>query len=123
MLYEVITVPLLREKAKLLYPGCCFPGENPALTPFDGRPPLVIWNHRWEFDKNPDAFFDVLDRMQVQGPDFRLAVMGENFSKKPAVFKNLEKRFGKRLVHCGYMESQDAYYRMLQNGHIVISIV
>ena len=55
-------VDQIRSKADVLYPGCRFPanGLGGADTPGE-VPPLIIWNHRWEFDKNPDDFFSALD--------------------------------------------------------------
>jgi len=49
-------------------------------------PPLVIWNHRWEFDKNPELFFSVLGQVDETGKRFRLALLGENYQNVPQAF-------------------------------------
>ena len=28
------------------------------------REPLILWNHRWEYDKNPEPFFQSLFRLK-----------------------------------------------------------
>jgi glycosyltransferase involved in cell wall biosynthesis len=54
-------VEAIRSKAGLLYPGCRFPAQVLSTAEFSREvPPLIIWNHRWEFDKNPDDFFQAL---------------------------------------------------------------
>ena len=42
--------------------------------------PLILWNHRWEHDKDPDAFFAAL---QAVDAPFRLAVCGAQFEDVP----------------------------------------
>ncbi|MFT6603718.1 MAG: glycosyltransferase involved in cell wall biosynthesis, partial [Bacteriovoracaceae bacterium] len=38
--------------------------------------PLVLWNHRWEHDKNPEEFFKLLFELKDEGYAFELAVLG-----------------------------------------------
>ncbi|HUV08345.1 MAG TPA: hypothetical protein VMX75_11490 [Spirochaetia bacterium] len=90
-------VESIREKSRLLHPGCSFPpvfaweskfpcearfhleeGGNPWQAEREGPPPLIIWNHWWEFDKGPEAFFCALDGALEEGSEFRLALLGEN---------------------------------------------
>ena len=112
----------IRAKAGVLYPGCRFTagGVSPQdLLP--ESPPLIIWNHRWEFDKNPQAFFDALDAVLENGAEFRLALLGENFQTVPKAFIRARSRYGKRIVQYGYVESGAEYINWLQQGAIVIS--
>ena len=112
----------IRAKAGVLYPGCRFTagGVSPQdLLP--ESPPLIIWNHRWEFDKNPQAFFDTLDAVLENGAEFRLALLGENFQAVPKAFIRARSRYGKRIVLYGYVESRAEYINWLQQGAIVIS--
>ena len=85
------------------------------------EPPLIIWNHRWEFDKNPDAFFQALDAMLAKGRDFRLALLGESSRTVPSCFASARQRYGRRIVHVGYVPSREAYVQWLRQGAIVIS--
>jgi len=114
----------IRDKSDVLCPGCRFPSRNEysanPLSPKD-TPPLIIWNHRWEFDKNPKAFFDALDAIVDMGLDFRLALLGENFQAVPKEFVAAKKRLKKHIVQYGYVESRKSYIRWLRQGHIVVS--
>ncbi len=112
----------IRAKVDVLYPGCRFPAKGfidaaPSLE----FPPLIIWNHRWEFDKNPDEFFHVLDAVLAGGAEFRLALLGENFQVVPKAFMGARARYGGRIVQYGYVESRQEYINWLKRGSIVIS--
>jgi len=112
----------IRAKAGVLYPGCRFAAGNVFLHDIPPEsPPLIIWNHRWEFDKNPEAFFDALDAVLENGAEFRLALLGENFQAMPKAFIGARSRYGRRIVHYGYVESRQEYIKWLQQGSIVIS--
>ncbi len=121
---------ILRERSGVLYPGCdfrqasgpkCAPEPPKASTPSPTAPPLIIWNHRWEFDKRPELFFDVLDGALKAGYDFRLALLGQNFQAMPQPFLTARERYGSRIVRFGYVPDKHQYYQWLQAGDIVIS--
>lgn len=111
----------IRAKAGVLYPGCHFsdaPSDPPPLPP---GPPLVIWNHRWEFDKNPQCFFDALWRVARRGIDFRLAILGENYATAPPVFAEARARLADRIVQFGYVDRRSAYIDWLKRGFVAVS--
>lgn len=112
----------IRSKTGLLYPGCRFAAGSVSLRELPPEsPPLIVWNHRWEFDKNPEAFFDALDAVLENGSEFRLALLGENFQAVPKAFIRARSRYGRRIVQYGYVESRAEYINWLQQGSIVIS--
>lgn len=111
----------IRDKSAVLHPGCRIPSEKERLPLCDDESPLIIWNHRWEFDKAPEDFFEALDGVRERGLDFRLALLGENFQVVPKPFIRAKKRHGERIVQYGYLESREAYVRMLGQGAIVVS--
>lgn len=112
----------IRRRSSVLYPGCRFP-ERREKGPSgkSGEPPLVIWNHRWEFDKDPETFFKAIDRLADQGLDFRLAVLGERFRNVPECFSIARARHGDRIVQYGYAPSREEYMEWLGRGTVVVS--
>ncbi len=115
-------VNAIRSKADVLYPGCRLPANgHPRPEINTTRPPLIIWNHRWEFDKNPELFFDTLDAVADRGADFRLALLGESCQTVPKVFMRARKRYGRRILQYGHVASRAAYIDWLEQGAVVIS--
>ena len=112
----------IRSRADVLYPGCRFAAQDRVADDFCRKlPPLIIWNHRWEFDKNPDEFFQALDAVLDAGAEFRLALLGENCQTVPKAFIGARERYGVRIVQYGYVESRQQYIDWLSQGSIIIS--
>jgi glycosyltransferase involved in cell wall biosynthesis len=93
--------------------------------PTTGRP-LVLWNHRWEYDKDPATFFRAIYRLADQadrsvGPDFGLILVGESFRNWPAEFLEARQRLPDRIIHFGYAEDAETYARLLWQADVVVS--
>lgn len=84
-----------------------------------GQPPLVVWNHRWEYDKDPESFFSALFDLADEGVDFRLAVLGESFGRVPEIFAVAKKRLAAQVVQWGYTDSFGEYAEWLWRGDIL----
>ncbi len=84
------------------------------------RPALIVWNQRWEHDKNPARMFAALARLAESGLDFRVAICGENFSNVPAEFDRGRDLLGKRVYHYGFAE-RERYLELLGEASVVLS--
>jgi glycosyltransferase involved in cell wall biosynthesis len=112
----------IQTKATVLYPGCNYPAGPVKLQPWDvSDPPLIVWNHRWEFDKSPETFFAALESVSSAGIEFRLALLGENFQVVPKPFLIAKETYGERIVQYGYEVSKEKYQDWLKQGVIVVS--
>jgi glycosyltransferase involved in cell wall biosynthesis len=81
----------------------------------------ILWNHRWEYDKDPGTFFRAIYQLADEGWDFDLALLGESFRKLPEEFLAARARLPDRIVHFGYAEDWKAYARILCTSDIVVS--
>ncbi len=82
--------------------------------------PLILWNHRWEFDKAPERFFRVLYRLAEEGYPFRLAILGESPDKKePEAFREARERLGDHIVAYGYRDAFEDYVQWLHAADIL----
>ena len=113
----------IKAKATLLYPGIDFSKIDNALQSQrkSSLPPVIVWNHRWEHDKNPEYFFKTLFDLDADGLDFRLIVLGQSFRRRPAIFSEAQDKLQHKIIHFGFVESRDEYARLLQTGDIVVS--
>src|SRR5699024_4650383 len=115
-------VEKIREKSVVLYPGL-------DLTRFDAslhaqKPnehPVIVWNQRWQFDRNPAMFFRVLNRLNDIDLTFDLILAGDSQHEKPEEFEKAWKRYGRHITHFGYVENKENYSKLLHSGDIVVS--
>lgn len=82
--------------------------------------PVVLWNHRWEYDKDPAAFFDALRAVADAGVAFDIAVAGERYMTEPPEFADARAWLGDRVVHWG-TASDDDYPELLARADVVVS--
>lgn len=116
------TVEQIKEKSVVLYPGL-------ELKPFDEQPdtrqsnerPVIVWNQRWQFDRNPAMFFRVLNRLNDIDLKFDLILAGDTKHEKPEEFAKAWSRYGQQITHFGYVEDKENYSRLLHSGDIVVS--
>jgi glycosyltransferase involved in cell wall biosynthesis len=121
-LNETQSVDRVREKSRTLPLGLDlrrFDAYREKSSAADNRSPLLLWNHRWEYDKHPEAFFNTLFRLQDEGLAFELAVLGESYRRRPEIFAIARTRLKERIVHWGYVESFAEYARWLWRADIL----
>jgi len=83
--------------------------------------PILLWNHRWEHDKDPETFFEVLIALAERGVPFRLAVVGERYRKVPPIFEAARARLSARFVQFGHLPDRASYEALLRRCHVVVS--
>lgn len=109
---ELDTVEHLRSKSDVLPVGI-------DLARLDNRfdraqqkaSPLIIWNQRMEYDKNPAQFIRALLTVAGEGLDFRVALCGERFGRpEPELIAGID-ALGERIIYNGFAD--DATYAQL----------
>jgi glycosyltransferase involved in cell wall biosynthesis len=108
-------------KASVLPVGCDLRRLDAVPRTGDtGKPPLILWNQRWEYDKDPQTFFRALYTLQGEGVDFRVAIAGKSHRQSAPEFQAASARLGEQVVHFGYAASED-YDALLRQADIVVS--
>ena len=90
----------------------------PPLSP---PPPVILWNGRWEYDKQPAAFFAALEALEARGVPFRLVVAGEHVDPRAPEFVAARARWAHRIVHWGFAPGRAAYAALLRQADVVVS--
>ncbi|MFC2168097.1 DUF3524 domain-containing protein [Acidobacteriota bacterium] len=97
--------------------------HNPEIKSQEKSPPkkipVILWNNRWEYDKNPDDFFKALDILAEKGLEFQMVVLGENFKRKPDIFELAREKHGDRIIKFGYAKSRNDYIGWLYSSDIL----
>ncbi len=113
-------VPDVRARADVLPVGCDLQSLDRARTEKSTGVPLILWNQRWEYDKNPRTFFRALDVLVNREIPFRVALAGSNVRQQPEEFEAARERLGDRVIHYGRADRQ-TYHRLLWESNVVVS--
>ena len=108
-----------RAKSRVLPLGTDFPAGSPRSA--ETGPPIVLWNHRWEYDKDPETLRACLVELARRGLPFRVRLLGQRFRTRPAAHARLEAELGDRLIGSGFEEGREAYEEAVCSAHIVLS--
>ncbi|MGI9612663.1 MAG: tRNA-queuosine alpha-mannosyltransferase domain-containing protein [Acidimicrobiales bacterium] len=97
-------------------------GGRRAAADDDG--PSILWPHRWEPDRDPDAFGGALDKLIAAGVPFRLALAGEEppggSQHTGKVRASFAERFRAHVEAVGPFD-RDRYRELVRAADIVVS--
>jgi glycosyltransferase involved in cell wall biosynthesis len=115
-------IDAIEKKSTILYPGMDYTHlDELNEIKGSGEIPVIIWNHRWEHDKNPEEFFEACYRLRDEAVPFRLVVLGQRFRDSPDCFSKAREELQEQILHFGYVENKQDYYRLLSQGDYVVS--
>jgi glycosyltransferase involved in cell wall biosynthesis len=119
---ELWLVDVLRARSQVLPLGLDLQrlADHKPAAPSTGQP-LILWNHRWEYDKDPETFFRAVYCLADEGLDFGLVLLGESFRNWPEEFLKARQRLSDRIVHFGYAEGTATYAELLWQADVVVS--
>lgn len=112
-------IELIRNKSDVLYLGMDLIRFDKFDSHHNEEEPVILWNHRWEYDKRPKQFFSALFKMKEKGIKFKLIVLGERNEMIPASFDEAKERLADEIIHWGYTESFEEYAMWLWKADIL----
>jgi len=110
-----------RRRSGVLHLGCDLRTLLRRPRRWKTGPATILWNQRWEAEKDPETFLRVAARLAEEGCDFRLVLMGEHFERGGAQVEPLLVRLREKILHAGYVEGRAGYCRRLRQADIVVS--
>jgi glycosyltransferase involved in cell wall biosynthesis len=119
----------VQAKSEVLPIGCNLHRLDPASNvqrpiPNTQHPipsiPLILWNQRWEYDKDPDTFFRALCALAEEGLDFQVVLAGKSYRQTAPEFEAARERLGARVVHFGHA-GEAQYVALLRQSNLVVS--
>jgi len=109
----------IREKSTVLYVGLHLEEIRSIEPPKREGKALLLWNHRWEYDKNPVLFFETLFEIKRRGIWFELAVLGKGHKRQPEIFDEARKELNEEIVHWGFADKKADYLKWLWKADIL----
>ena len=107
----------LARNSKVISPG--FVARE--VTRSGGSRVRIGWVSRWEHDKRPDRFVELLDQLRQDGVDFDLVLLGSRPSRSCESLSCIRDRHGGAILHDRYVESADDYWTWLGRIDVVVS--
>lgn len=88
----------------------------------DGKMLHIVWAHRWEYDKDPETFFNILLELQENGLKFCVSVLGQGFTDVPKIFaESKEKLKDGTIKNWGFVKDRNEYFSILQTADVAVS--
>ena len=115
---ELDSMEIIQSKSDILYLGMDLSILDSHKAQKSGDP-LILWNHRWEYDKNPESFFHLLYRLDKEGFPFKIAILGESFKTTPSIFDEAKDKLNDRIVHYGFCDQFKDYAQWLWKADIL----
>jgi len=108
-------VEILKRKCSVLPVAIC-PIEHDEVK----NEKLIVWNHRWEYDKEPQLFCDALLELDKNNTNFQLALLGARPKIKPKALLIIEDQLADKII-VNEKVSKREYQNFLGQSSIVVS--
>ena len=114
-------------KSKINYVGLDFSyidqvlssGPLPHLPKKDPtKGPTLLWSHRWEHDKNPVLFQELLDYLENQNQDFQLILLGAD-GNASSIKEDITDRYKNQVLYSGFAETREDYYKLIKMADLL----
>ena len=116
---NVETVHNIKEKSSVLYIGMDLKKFDNCKINNDNHIPVILWNHRWEYDKNPDDFTNILLQLEKKNIPFELVIIGNAANNIPECFAILERKLKERIIKFGSAQTFKEYAQWLHRADII----
>lgn len=110
------TIQEIKDKSQVLPVGLNLPELSNRSSEKDV--PTILWNHRWEYDKNPEDFFHALIELKAEGVQFELIVIGQSHQKFPKIFSEAKVALEDRIIQWGEVPRTE-YWNILQQADLL----
>jgi glycosyltransferase involved in cell wall biosynthesis len=112
-------IQLLHQKSEVLRLGLSLKEITPRQHIKKVKEQVILWNHRWEYDKNPESFFNVLKKLKDEKINFKLNLIGPRNNQAPAIFNKYLKYFENEIIHSHKVEKKEEYLNIISQSDIL----
>jgi glycosyltransferase involved in cell wall biosynthesis len=108
-------------RARVVWPGVDLAATPLGPGPDPGAPLRVLFNHRWEHDKDPAAFLRAVRDARGRRVGIELVLLGESYRESPPEVDTLLEKLAPSIVHLGWAADRAEYLRLLGSADLVTS--
>ena len=109
-------------QARVCYPGVEAPTpKGDAILSNDTEALKIGWVARWEHDKRPDRFAELVAQLLERKIEFKLILLGQQFDSEHPALNRIKHIAYKQLLHVGHVATQQEYGSWLQQMDCVVS--
>lgn len=112
------TIQTIRQKSRVIPLGFSF-SNNESIQESNQNVKTILWNHRWEYDKSPELFFQTLYELQDQKIPFKLIVIGARGKNYPSIFDEAKEILANHIIHWGFVHEEEKYKWLLNQSDIL----
>ena len=116
---SIENINLLKAKSEVLRLGLNLKEITPDQEKHQQQVKTILWNHRWEYGKNPESFFSVLRKLKGENIAFQLNLIGPPNNQSPAIFKESLITFKNEIIHSHKVETKEEYIKILNESDIL----
>lgn len=117
-----IAMSELQNKSSVIHPGLSLTRHDSVSdNRTSNRVPVIMWNQRWDYEKDPAKFFRMMNRLDDAGFRFELILAGDKRETPPPEFERAMQRYGQRVLHIGFVEDFQSYSKLLHTADFVVS--
>ena len=119
---NVHAVEAIEDRSFVLPPGFDLPDLDARAEAPRGEGLTIAWASRWEFDKRPDLFYQLLCALDEAGLVFRLVLLGPGGQQNSEDYQQIVAVFGDRVdFAAGKKSSREAYVDWLCRADVLVS--
>ena len=107
--------------ARVIPPGVEVEAIPLGMGAEPNAPLRVLFNHRWEHDKDPAAFLRTIAEARLRGACLELVLLGETFAELPQGTSAALAALKELILHQGFLPSRTDYTARLGGCDLVVS--
>ncbi len=109
----------IEAKSKVLYVALDLARFDTVPAPQKLDCATILWNHRWDDDKNPFEFVRAIEKLLENDHNFNLIICGESTDHNENPLDRLKIICPEKIVHWGYVSTFESYARLLKLADIL----
>jgi len=116
--HHIDSIDFIKSKSAVLYPGIGFPSKHYVKQKTKAFP-IILWNHRWDYDKKPEYFAQLLDYLNEHKVEFRLIITTKPINSDSSAYAHIINSCQDKILHHGHLESKADYWEMISRAHLI----